>query len=88
MSTLELVLNTLAEATTTELSKKERPETFEENTQVAKRGGHIAGNARKEIEAQTGKPVITPKNAVDFAQLFTDVIEYNVEKGDKTEDKK
>lgn len=75
MSTLELVLNMLAEATTTEISKSTEPKTFEENKQVARRGGQIAGNARKEIEADTGKPVITNKNAVDFSLLMTDVIE-------------
>jgi prophage antirepressor-like protein len=75
MSTLELVLNMLAEATTTEISKATAPQTFEENRQVAQRGGRIAGNARKEIEADTGKPVITEKNAVDFSRLIADVIE-------------
>jgi len=75
MSTLELVLNMLAEATTTTLSKKEQPQSFEENKQVAKRGGRVAGNARREIEAQTGEPVISPKNAVDFSRLIADVIE-------------
>ena len=80
MSTLELVLNMLAEATTTTLSKKENPQNFDENKQIAKRGGHIAGNARKEIEAQTGEPVISPKNAVDFSRLIADVIEGKNEK--------
>jgi len=75
MSTLELVLNMLAEATTTEISKATEPQTFEENRQVASRGGRIAGNTRKEIEADTGKPVITQKNAVDFSRLIADVIE-------------
>ncbi|MDR1183281.1 MAG: Bro-N domain-containing protein, partial [Coriobacteriales bacterium] len=75
MSTLELVLNMLGEATTTEMSKEHKPETFEENRQVARRGGNVAGNARKEIEADTGKPVITSKNAVDFSRLLGDVIE-------------
>lgn len=75
MSTLELVLNMLAEATTTEISKATEPQTFEENRQVAQRGGRIAGNTRKEIEADTEKPVITKKNVVDFSQLITDVIE-------------
>lgn len=56
MSTLELVLNMLAEATTTEISKTTEPQTFEENRQAARRGGRIAGNTRKEIEADTGKP--------------------------------
>ena len=75
MSTLELVLNMLAEATTTELSKVEEPETFEENKEVAQRGGSVAGNARKEIEAQTGKPIFTSKNAQDFRRVLGDVIE-------------
>lgn len=75
MSTLELVLNMLAEATTTEISKSTEPQTFEENKRVAQRGGRIAGNARKEIEADTGKPVITEKNAIDFSQLITEVVE-------------
>jgi prophage antirepressor-like protein len=75
MSTLELVLNMLAEATTTEISKNIEPQTFEENKNAARRGGRIAGNARKEIEADTGKPVITEKNAVDFSRLLGEVIE-------------
>ena len=75
MSTLELVLNMLAEATTTEISKEQKPETFEENVNVAKTGGRIAGNTRKEIESTTGKPVITSKNATDFSKLVTDLIE-------------
>jgi hypothetical protein len=75
MSTLELVLNMLAEATTTEISKEHKPETFSENSEVARQGGRIAGNARKEIEATTGKPVITQKNAVDFTRLLAGVIE-------------
>lgn len=74
MSTLELVLNMLAEATTTEISKSAEPQTFEENKKVARRGGRIAGNARKEIEMDTGKSVITKKNAVDFSRLITGVI--------------
>lgn len=75
MSTLELVLNMLAEATTTELSKAEEPEAFDESKEIARRGGSVAGNARKEIEAQTGKPVVTSKNARDFRMLLGDVIE-------------
>ena len=61
MSTLELVLNMLAEATTTEISKEQKPETFEENKTVAHAGGEVAGNARADIETRTGKPVITSK---------------------------
>ena len=83
MSTLELVLNMLAEATTTEISKEEKPNTLEKNKAVAKRGGRVAGNARKEIEQQTGKPVITSKNAVDFSRLIADVIEGKDEDKDK-----
>jgi len=74
MSTIELVLNMLAEATTTEISKEELPNTFDKNKEVAKRGGSVARVARKAVEAQTGKPVITPKKAVDFSKLITDVI--------------
>jgi hypothetical protein len=84
MSTLELVLNMLAEATTTEISKTAEPETFTENQQVARRGGRIAGNARKEIEADTGRPVITSKNAVELNALLPDVIEGVAEMADGT----
>lgn len=75
MSTLELVLNMLAEATTTELAKVHDAQGLSENQQVAKRGGKVAGDARKAIEADTGKPVITSKNAVDFSQLISDMVE-------------
>ena len=75
MSTLELVLNMLAEATTTEISREEEPHTFLENREVAKRGGGVAGVARQAVEAQTGKPVITSQNAVDFSKLISNVIE-------------
>ncbi len=74
MTTLELVLNMLAEATTTELTQNLNPQGLEENKKVAKDGGAVAGNARKEIEAKTGKPVITKKNAIDFSQLLEDVV--------------
>ncbi len=63
MTNLELILNMLAETATTEISKKREPKTFPENRQVAREGGGIAGNARKQIEAKTGKSVITDKNA-------------------------
>ncbi|MDP2750193.1 MAG: BRO family protein [Nanoarchaeota archaeon] len=63
MTNLELVLNLLAEATTTEISKKEDPKTFSESKLVAKKGGTIAGNTRRDIEKQLGKPVVIPKNA-------------------------
>ena len=87
MSLLELTLNQLAEVTTTEISRQERPQSFEENRQVAKRGGGVAGVARRAVEAQTGRPVITSKSAVDFAQLLTDIVEYKVDK-DTKKDKK
>ena len=73
MTTLEIVLNMLAEATTTELTKTSNPKGLAENKQVAKRGGSIAGNARKEIEKETGKPVVTSQNAIDFGKLIEDV---------------
>lgn len=63
MSTLELALNMLAEATTTELTNAQNPQGLEENRVVAKQGGRVAGNARKEIEAQTGRRVVSPGNA-------------------------
>ena len=74
MTDLELVLTMLAEASTTDISKTAKPQTFEENKQVAKRGGKVAGIARQALEAETGKPVITEKNAVDFQQLVTDIV--------------
>lgn len=82
MSTLELVLNMLAEATTTEISKEKNPQTFVDNRKVAKEGGEVAGNARKDIEERTGKPVITSKNAVDFSNLISDVIDTEYDKNE------
>lgn len=75
MSTLELVLNMLAEATTTELSKTHEPQGLAENQSIARQGGQIAGNARKEIEENTGRPVITSKNAVELNAVVTTLIE-------------
>ena len=75
MTTLELVLNMLAEATTTEISKQKAPETFSENIDVARAGGKVAGDARKAIESQTGVPVITSKNAAQLHQVVTDLLE-------------
>jgi len=63
MTNLELVLNMLAEATTTEFSKKEDPKTFDQSKDIATKGGNVAGNARKDIEKQLGEPVVTSKNA-------------------------
>lgn len=89
MSTLELVLNMLAEATTTELTNIHNPNGLEENKKVAKRGGTIAGNTRKEIEADTGRSVITTKNAVDFSKLIEDVVKDipDIVKNSKDEEK-
>ena len=75
MTTLELVLNMLAEATTTEISKQKSPETFSENIDVARAGGKVAGDARKAIESQTGVPVITSKNAAQLNRVVTDLLE-------------
>lgn len=75
MSDAEIVLNMLAEVSTTEISKSKNPRSFEENRSVAKEGGKIAGNARKNIEKSTGKPVITSKNATQLNAIVTDMIE-------------
>ena len=88
MTTLEIVLNMLAEATTTELTKTTNPKGLEENRKVAKEGGGIAGNARKEIEERTGKPVISSKNAVDMSKLIEDVVKDPVIENTNPEDKK
>ena len=75
MTTLELVLNMLAEATTTQFSKDRKPITFQENLAVAKAGGQVAGRTRKDIESQSNMPVISPKNAVQLNQVITDLLE-------------
>jgi hypothetical protein len=66
MTNLELVLNMLAEATTTEISKEKKPQSFKENKIIAKQGGTIAGNTRREIEEKTGKKVVTSRNAKEL----------------------
>jgi len=66
MTNLELVLNMLAEASTTEISKNKKPNNFIENQIIAKQGGHVAGTARKEIESRTGKSIVSSENAVDL----------------------
>ena len=88
MTDLELVLTMLAEASTTDISKTAKPQTFEENKQVAKRGGKVAGIARHALEAETGKPVITEKNAFDFQQLVTDIVEDAAELPEQSAEKK
>ena len=75
MTTLELVLNMLAEATTTQFSKDRKPTTFQENLEVAKAGGQVAGRTRKDIESQSNTPVISPKNAAQLNQIVTDLLE-------------
>ncbi|MBR6267083.1 MAG: phage antirepressor protein [Selenomonadaceae bacterium] len=78
MSTTELVLNMLAETATREFSKAEQPEGFSQNISVAKRGGKVAGEARKAIEDGTGKPVITNKKASELNHVVTQMIEASV----------
>jgi len=68
MTNLELVLNMLAEATTTEISKKKQPKTFSQNKEIAQTGGTIAGNTRREIETKTGEGIVTSKNAKELKQ--------------------
>ena len=75
MSTLELALNMLAEATTTELTKTENPQGLAENIVVAQAGGEVAGDARRSIEARTGRPVITSENAAQLNAVVTNLIE-------------
>ena len=88
MTTLELVLNMLAEATTTEISKQKLPETLSENIDVARAGGKVAGDARKAIETQTGVPVITARNASQLGQVVADMLEEtSVDSQNKESDK-
>ena len=86
MTTLELVLNMLAEATTTQFSRDRKPTTFQENLAVAKAGGQVAGRTRKDIESQSDTPVITSKNAAQLNQVVTDLLEGAV--SDTTEESK
>lgn len=74
MCDLELVLTMLTEASTTDIAKAEQPQGFDENQQVARRGGNVAGVARKVLEAETGKPVVTAQNAESFRQLVADIV--------------
>ena len=76
MSTTEIVLNMLAETSTSDISREEQPQTFSENRAVAQKGGEVAGIARRALEERTGRPVITSKNAMDFHQLLTEIIAY------------
>ena len=87
MTTLELVLNMLAEATTTEISRQKAPEGLRENVEVARSGGKVAGDARKAIERQTGVPVITSKSAAQLNQVVSNLIEATSEIPDKSKPK-
>ena len=77
MSTTELILNMLAETATKDIAEATNPQGLDENKQVAQDGGSIAGDARKSIEARTGKPVITSKNAIDLGRLISDVVKHD-----------
>ena len=87
MTTLELVLNMLAEATTTEISRQKAPEGLRENVEVARSGGKVAGDARKAIKQQTGVPVITSKNVAQLNQVVTNLIEATDEIASKDKSK-
>ena len=89
MSTTEIILNMLAETSTKDISQASKPETFEENIEVARRGGSVAGIAKKALEAETGKPVITSQNAAQLNTVVTGMIEGVVDaekKKDETEE--
>lgn len=73
MSTTELILNMLAETATKDIANASNPQGLEENKKVAKRGGNVAKVAKETLEQETGKPVITTKNAIDFGRLISDV---------------
>lgn len=83
MSTLEIVLNMLAEATTTELTNSKNPHGFKENKEIARVGGSIAGDTRKSIEEKSGKSIITHKNAIDFTKIIGEVSEITKDVADE-----
>lgn len=85
MSTTELILNMLAETATKDIAESSNPQGLEENKKVATRGGNIAGNARRQIESETGKPVISSKNAIDFGKLI-DGVTKTIDTGDTNDD--
>lgn len=88
MSTTELILNMLAETATKDIANTSNPQGFEENKKVAKRGGNVAKVAKETLEQETGEPVITPKNAIDFGRLISDVTkEIPKKEEDSKEDK-
>ena len=85
MTTTELILNMLAETSTKDISKAEKPETFIQSQEVAHRGGKIAEIARKALESETGHPVITPKNAAELHAVIVNMIEVTAKSADKKE---
>ena len=82
MSTTEIILNMLAETAKKDISARTKPETFAESKKVAKRGGSIAGNARRELEEELGESVITSKNATQLNTIVTELIEATAEEGE------
>ena len=86
MSDLELVLTMLAEASTTDIAKAEQPQGLNENQKVARRGGNVAGIARKALEAETGRPVVTSQNAESFRQLVIDIVTDAAQLPEQTEE--
>ena len=86
MSTTELTLNQLAEVATRELSQQEKPEGFDQNQDIARRGGSVAGNARRDLESQLGRPVITRKNATQLNHVVTQMIEASVTAAEEEEE--
>ena len=86
MSDLELVLTMLAESSTTDIAKAEQPQGLDENQKVARRGGNVAGVARRALEAETGKPVVTALNAESFRQLVTDIVTDAAQLPEQTEE--
>ena len=88
MSTLELVLNMLAEVSTKEISQTEQPEGLQQNRDVARRGGSIAGEARKQIEKQTGRSAITGKGAAELNHVVTEMLETSADAASRTNQKK
>ena len=83
MSTTELILNMLAETATKDITNTSNPQGLEENKKIAKRGGHVAKVAKEALERETGECVITPKNAIDFGRLISDVTKEIPKKEDK-----
>ena len=87
MTTTELVLNMLGETSTTDISKVEKPKNFSENKEVARKGGEVAGIARKALEERTGKSVISDQNAAKLSTIVTELIEGINSKSDNENDK-